>query len=256
MLNTVGKIQSDVDVVGTPGGLLVGVAPGTGQELAMALERMLIMEDAELHPASADWAWIAAHGPRSQDLARAVACKMAGVAFGRIDWTLLGGSALVAPRSEYQASLLAASLEGNGWAKLASPSDWQVLRLETGYPEFGTDYGSNQTPHEASLERRAVAWNKGCYLGQEVVCKQDLRGKARWRLAPIVIDSANPPPVGTPVRSCRETELVGGVTSSAFSSHLGRSVAMARLKSGFTTEGLKLEVDAHSAMVKAYPLGA
>jgi glycine cleavage system aminomethyltransferase T len=99
-----------------------------------------------------------------------------------------------------------------------------------------------------------VAWNKGCYLGQEAVCKQEMRGKARWRLAPMVIDSTNPPPVGTPVHASGQSEPVGGVTSSAFSIRLGQSVAMARLKSVFTTEGLRLEVDGHSAIIKAYPL--
>jgi folate-binding protein YgfZ len=53
---------------------------------------------------------------------------------------------------------------------------------------FGVDFGEHDNPHEASLDRLAVSWTKGCYLGQEVVCMQDMRGKVKRRL--IALDGA------------------------------------------------------------------
>ena len=56
------------------------------------------------------------------------------------------------------------------------------LRVVAGLPLYGVDFGARDNPHEASLDRRAVSWSKGCYLGQEVVCMQDMRGKVKRRL--------------------------------------------------------------------------
>jgi folate-binding protein YgfZ len=250
-LSKVGKIESDVDVVAGRDSLLVGVAPGTGRALYEAFSRMLVMEDAELVVGSAEWSWIMLHGARALELGTLLGQAVPQAAFGFIDWTGLGGVAGVVPRSALGASTALAHTVG--WARVAAPIDWEVLRLESGYPEFGVDYGPAETPHDASLERRAVAWNKGCYLGQEVVCKQDARGKPRWRLVSLSIETSDPPPAGSPVRVPGLDEAVGEVTSSAPSVTESRAVAMARLKSSIATEHGMLEVLGCEAKVASGP---
>jgi folate-binding Fe-S cluster repair protein YgfZ len=98
-----------------------------------------------------------------------------------------------------------------------------------------------------------VAWNKGCYLGQEVVCKQDARGKPRLRTVSLAIETHDPPPAGSPVRAPGLGETVGEITSSATSVTGARAVAMARLKSGFATEDRMLEVLGCEARVASGP---
>jgi len=247
VLSKVGKIQTDVEVVTTGDSLLVSVASGTARALCEALGRMLVMEDAELVDGSADWSWMALHGGRALELAALLAEGVPGARFGSVDWTGLGGVALAVPRSALAET--AALARRVAWARVAQPMDWEVLRLECGYAEFGVDYGSAETPHDASLERRAVAWNKGCYLGQEVVCKQEARGKPRWRLEPLSIETHDPPPRGSPVRAPGSGETVGEVTSSAPSVTESRVVAMARLKSSFGTESTTLDVLGCTAQV-------
>jgi folate-binding protein YgfZ len=246
-LSKVGKIQTDVDVVATPQALLLGVAAGTGRSLRDALDRMLVMEDAELVDGSAQWAWTAIHGVRAAELGAWFGRAVTGAVVAEIDWTSLGGAALVMPRSEVGRG---PRLE-HAWAKVATPEEWEVLRLECGWAEFGVDYGPSETPHDASLERRAVAWNKGCYLGQEVVCKQESLGKPRRRLVSLSIEGQVPPPRGSLVQSPGSDGPAGEITSSAPSREGDRAVAMARLKTTFATEGRELEVLGFPARVRS-----
>ena len=86
---------------------------------------------------------------------------------------------------------------------IGSEPDWQRLRIERAVPAYGTDYDDRDNPHDASLERRAVSWTKGCYLGQEVVCMQDMRGKLKRRIVTLAFDSRDPPAPGAIPRRVR-----------------------------------------------------
>src|SRR5450432_2128106 len=61
-LNKQGKIQSELEIIAVPDGLLVGVSPGVAVKLAEALNKLLDMEDAELSVVSDDYCWADFHG--------------------------------------------------------------------------------------------------------------------------------------------------------------------------------------------------
>ena len=49
---------------------------------------------------------------------------------------------------------------------------WQAFetaRIEAGIPRFGADMDETNLPLECGIESRAVTYNKGCYIGQEVI---------------------------------------------------------------------------------------
>src|SRR6187399_2386263 len=70
-LNKQGKIQSEVEIVATDEGLLVGVSPGAAERLVASLDRFLVMEDAELQDVSANYLWADFHGLGAIALAEA-----------------------------------------------------------------------------------------------------------------------------------------------------------------------------------------
>jgi hypothetical protein len=118
--------------------------------------------------------------------------------------------------------------------RLGSDADWEVFRITEVLGRFGVDFGETDNPHEAALDRRAVSWSKGCYLGQEVVCMQDMRGKLKRRLVALQLDTAGDlPQAGSPVTTNDGAEAVGELTSVARSPVTGRAVALARLKSPY-----------------------
>ena len=237
----VGRILADVVVVVADDCLWVGVPRDRAVSLRAALDAYLVMEDAELADASETHAWALLHG------ADAVACaRSAGAAWAPIDFTGLGGAALVAPLSELDAAI------SRSGATRGDAAAWDVLRLERGVPRFGVDFDEKTYPQEASLERRAVSFQKGCYLGQEVVCRLEMRGHVHRKLVPIVLDGA-PPAIGASVVVAGEA--VGAVTSSARSDRLGRSVGLAMIKHAHAAFGGKVEIDGRVAEIVALPLG-
>ena len=224
LLNKQGKIQSELNVLRTSDGLWASTARGTHEAVLAALDEFLIMEDAELTDASAEHAWLMLHGPLALNVARAVAAdRRAQVA--PIDWTGCGGALLGVERAQL-GSVVDALLE-NAAVVRSTAETWRCVRIAYELPEFGTDFGPRDNPHEASLDRRAVSWTKGCYLGQEVVCMQDMRGKVKRRVVRLEAEGPEPLAIGTPVTANGET--LGEITSSCLAPGGDRFMILARV---------------------------
>jgi folate-binding protein YgfZ len=85
-------------------------------------------------------------------------------------------------------------------AELVDSSAFEVHRIALGVPRGGLDFiYSDAFPHETNMDRlHGVDFDKGCYVGQEVVSRMQHRGTARTRTVRIVLDGAAPEP-GTAV---------------------------------------------------------
>jgi tRNA-modifying protein YgfZ len=245
VLNRQGKIQSVVWVVASEDALWLALAPGTGAVMAEELGRMLIMEDAELAAPAEPHTWFGLHGPEAVAQAASWAERTGGVS-AAIDFTGLGGAALVVPRAR-EALVLEGSpgalLDGEGWAR---------LRLERGLPEFGVDFDDADRPHEAALDRRAVSWSKGCYLGQEVVCMQDMRGKVKRSIRVLDIEAPRDANIaaGARVVAGASGKDLGLVTSMAYSERAGGWRVMAKLVLDGLGAGLRLDAADGSYMAR------
>jgi folate-binding protein YgfZ len=58
----------------------------------------------------------------------------------------------------------------------------EVARIERGVPAFGSELNEDHNPLEAGLID-SISFNKGCYVGQEVVARLNTYDKVRRRLA-------------------------------------------------------------------------
>ncbi len=172
-------------------------------------------------------------------------------AWGAIDWTGLGGAAVVAPRARVSALLAAAVAPADEDVVIGTAADWDRLRVERAVPAYGTDYDDRDNPHDASLERRAVSWTKGCYLGQEVVCMQDMRGKLKRRVVTLALEAGAPSDAATVVDD--EGKDVGEVTSRTFSELYGKSLVLARVSAKALETG-RLFIAGRPAELVATPL--
>lgn len=245
LLSKQGKIQTDFLLLAAPDRLFLTVAEGTAELVRTELDRMLVMEDAELGDVSGELALLTLVGPRAAELARGVGQN--GGAMGEVDRPGLRGAALLVPRAEL--AVVVAALEAAG-AVQPDAAAWQRIRLARGVAAFGADFGPGDNPHEAGLERSAVSWSKGCYLGQEVVFMQDARGKLKRRLVPVSVP-AGLPAVGAELRS-EPGEVVGEVTSVA--PVAGGAVAFARVRAPHFEPGTKLVVAGFPAEVQSGPV--
>lgn len=121
---------------------------------------------------------------------------------------------------------LRAMLEASG-ITMASAERAEIARIEAGVPAWGREMDGETIPQEAMLdELGAIAFDKGCYTGQEVVARIHFRGHVnrhlRWLL------SEAPLPEGAAVRDADGKE-VGDVRSSVLSPARGPlAIAMVR----------------------------
>jgi folate-binding protein YgfZ len=108
--------------------------------------------------------------------------------------------------------------------ELVDERAYDAHRIAAGVPEGGLDFAFGEAfPHDVDMDQLSgVAFDKGCYVGQEVVSRMEHRGTARRRIVQVL--AASPiPPVGAEIVA--GDKPVGVIATSA--DHAG--LAMVRL---------------------------
>ena len=99
-------------------------------------------------------------------------------------------------------------------ADLVDSSAYDAHRIAAGVPRGGLDfiYG-DAFPHETNMDRlHGVDFDKGCYVGQEVVSRMQHRGTARTRTVRILLEDFSPEPGATILAGDR---VIGTLGSTA-----------------------------------------
>ena len=81
-------------------------------------------------------------------------------------------------------------------AEMVDSTAYDAHRIALGVPRGGLDfiYG-DAFPHETNMDRlHGVDFDKGCYVGQEVVSRMQHRGTARTRTVRVILDGGAPEP--------------------------------------------------------------
>ena len=122
----------------------------------------------------------------------------------------------------------------------------EVMRIEQGIPRWGRELTEQIIPIEANLEQRTIDYEKGCYIGQEVISRMKMSGQTNKRLCGVV--SLDDVPLLQPMKLAAHSPAereVGWITSATRSERTGKQIALGYLKRGFNSPGTKL--DAFSA---------
>ena len=124
---------------------------------------------------------------------------------------------------------------------------YETLRIECGIPKYGVDMDENTVVPELGLDEM-ISYNKGCYVGQEIIARIHFRGHVAKKLTGLVFegDRAETLPIGTVPDS--ESELTtsdgkkaGKMTSISFSPKFNKNVALAYVRYEFLTPGTELK---------------
>jgi tRNA-modifying protein YgfZ len=121
---------------------------------------------------------------------------------------------------------VAAEAAGDLGAALVEASEYEAHRITLGAPRGGVDFNYNDTfPHEADMDQlNGIDFEKGCYVGQEVVSRVEHRATARKRVVPVTFEDFAAE-AGVPV-------LAGDIQIGVMGSSVrgsGRGLAMLRL---------------------------
>ena len=178
---------------------------GFGPVLAQGLNRFKIRVKAEIEDRSAAIAAIALRHPGQGGLDADVA---SGIVPVQNDWPGAPGIEFIGDPDAIAG--LAARLAGLGITEIDADA-YEMLRVEAGVPRQGYDIDESTIAQEAFLERDAVSFTKGCFLGQELVCRIDSRGHVNRLLRRLRSDA----PIERGASVFVDDKEVGTVTTSA-----------------------------------------
>ena len=225
VLTAQGRIQGDLTVWREEDNLELVIAADQYDRLIAHFEHFIIMDDVELvllgqEPGAGETA-LGVTGPKvAEVLARIglptlpepMSCTR--VEWNGLDLRVLRGYGLLA--EHYEIWTPAAVLK-HLWQALttggATPVGFAMLdafRIAEGIPAYGIDMVERDLPQETS-QTRALHFNKGCYLGQEIVERIRSRGNVHRHLRSLELSGPLPPP-GTELKL--EAEQAGQITSA------------------------------------------
>jgi tRNA-modifying protein YgfZ len=225
LLTPQGKLDVDFRLLRVGDEVWLDCDPGFGEQLTASLNRFRIRVQCDVTDRSGNWGSLAVRGPNAASSVSALdveapAAPYAHVAFEkarvvRVPWPGGDGFDVVGPPATVATA--ADRLSGAG-VTACSADAYEALRIEVGVPRQGFDLDEKTIPQEAFLERDAVSFTKGCFLGQELVCRIDTRGHVNKYLRRLT-GIADEPPRGAEIVAGEK--VVGTVTSSAANVALG-----------------------------------
>jgi len=212
ILTPKGKMITDLRLLPFEGGGFLLDLPLAGLEGALHhFGKFLNPHFAQLVDRSDELEMLTVLGPEGLELvSRVVGLHLPAPGEGRVSFRagssgpglrVLGNSEVHAPAVDLL--LPTEALEGI-WEQLEDsgimPMDmtsWEILRIERGTPLFGVDMTEETLPVEAGIHGRAIDYQKGCYIGQEVIVRIRDRGKVNKTLRRILFGEVEVPPGGT-----------------------------------------------------------
>jgi len=264
-LDIQGKILADARVFCAEEFFLVDLWESRREKILAHLNRYLIADDVEI----ADWTdqrgILSLQGPKASRLIaellqgdqippRALghrASQIAGAEVSLIRSTHTGEEGcdlLIETKDLLPVALRIAELGKKlslGWIGTKA---LEVLRIESGIPRYGIDMDENNLLLETGLEQ-AVSFDKGCYLGQEVIERIHSRGHINRRLGGMVLEGDVPAERGDAVRAGEKE--IGKVTSSAFSPVRKAVLALGYVHRDYLKAGTPVTVEVQGKNVPA-----
>jgi len=116
---------------------------------------------------------------------------------------------------------------------------FEVLRVEAGIPKYRIDMDEKTIPIEAGIWD-ALSFEKGCYVGQEVIARIKWRGHVNRHLVGIEIEGDNMPSYKDKIY--REDKEIGYLTSPVFSYLRNKIVSMGYIRREFKEPGNKVRI--------------
>jgi folate-binding protein YgfZ len=221
VLNAQGRIQGDLHVAREGDALYLTIAADQYEKLLAHLERFIIMDDVELTPLSESALGLA--GPLTADLLARLGLPApqepltsASAAWNGQQIRVVRAYGALAPHYELwvravQIPALWQALVEAG-AHPVGAASLEAFRIVEGIPAYGIDIAERDLPQETS-QMRALSFNKGCYLGQEIVERIRSRGSVHRHLRSLELFGAVPT-VGAAL-TLEGGAVVGQITSTA-----------------------------------------
>jgi len=261
LLNSKARVLADLHLYAEQDSLLVDTGESPASHVKEILDRFIITEDVQIQDSSQDLVQLTVQGPRSSQAINEVLGPEAQD-LKQLEQKTLGPSTIIARdrtgQTGYDIILPALEAEPVWHGFLLNGGDLglnpvgsqalEILRLEAGYPKYSTDIDENTIILEAGF-KDAINFNKGCYLGQEVVARATHIGRVNKQLVRLEIETKNS--VSPRSKLMSDGREAGFITSAAFSPGLGRVASLGYANREFAKEGTKVNVQSGETSLPA-----
>ena len=261
LLNSKARVLADLHLYAQPDSLLIDTGESPASHVKEILDRFIITEDVQIQDSSQDLVQLTVQGPRSSQAINEVLGPEAQD-LKQLEQKTLGPSTIIARdrtgQTGYDIILPALEAEPVWHGFLLNGGDLglnpvgsqalEILRLEAGYPKYSTDIDENTIILEAGF-KDAINFNKGCYLGQEVVARATHIGRVNKQLVRLEIETKNS--VSPRSKLMSDGREAGFITSAAFSPGLGRVASLGYANREFAKEGTKVNVQSGETSLPA-----
>jgi folate-binding protein YgfZ len=230
ILNAKGKTDAHIFVFASRESFLLDAAAEVREALKIRLERYVIADDVQLDDVTDEFSLFHVLSPQAPvlDSGRHLSVRR----FAEPGWDVWVEAA------QHGALLQELSLR---WT-LCDCNAAEVLRIEQGIPRWGRELTNEIIPIEANLEQRTIDYQKGCYIGQEVISRIKMSGQTNKRLCGLIslnnIALQSGMKLVAPSASGKEA---GWITSATRSLRLGKEIALGYVKRGFNNPATNLE---------------
>jgi folate-binding protein YgfZ len=253
LLSAKGRIEADLYLWCFAEHFLIDTEPELREKALQHIRRYIIADQVELEDITAQTAAIGVEGPGAAAVLGAVGAPICDeymhVAWG--EHTVAGVTSTGQPGFRIycgasEAGAIVERLEAAG-AKRVSAEAARVVRIENGKPRYGEDIRETSLAQETQ-QMHAVSFNKGCYLGQEIVERIRAQGHVNKKLVRLELDGCEPAAPGTKLKAVDAD--AGEITSAVFSPELGKVAAMGYVRTAFTDAGTVLRAGEVEARVR------
>lgn len=255
-LSQQGKVLGDCRVLTSDDRFIVDIWEPLKPKIFAHLHRYLVADEVEIADLSDRCAILSIQGPKSEtlleellprdqqpqtNLAHSIA-EVGGVEMRICRYSHTGedGFDLMIPLADVESMARELTEIASTYsARWVGTDAYEILRIEAGIPRYGADITDDNLILETGLTH-AVSFNKGCYLGQEVVERIRSRGHVNKNLTGLIIGGKKPPPAGSKILSGEKE--IGTVTSSVYSPAFDSPIALGYVHRDHRSRGTQLLV--------------
>ena len=255
LLSHIGRMQGDLTVFAIKGKLLIRTDPEQARRIIDLLNNSIVSEDVQVKDQTDGLSLIALNGPKARLTLEKVFGAIPALSLYDMLEVLFSGIQILLTKMAYtgeegyeifcpvqHAKEVFMSLISTGkdfGLRLVGSEALNSLRIEAGVPKYGIDMDETIIPLEARLEN-AIHYNKGCYVGQEVIAR--VKRQALWRklLVGLEVERDQPPVKGDKIFNGRKE--VGWVTSGIVSPTFKKTIALGYVQRDFTAPGTELSI--------------
>ena len=265
MLTNRGKIISDMKVCAFEDGIGITTNAETTEILFKELDKYIIADDVNLEDCTDRTGVIALHGPQSIPLVQTgLGIDVTGLEEYHSVCHEVEGRLIACLRSDETGEIgyeLCVTAELMGWlwdTLLAKGREFDTkpiglkalnsLRIEAGIPRYGSELTDSVIPLEAELEH-AIDFEKGCYIGQEIVARMEYRGHPNRLLRGLEVECDTPPGQGDLIFG--DGKEIGWITSAVTSPTLAKTIALGYVRMTYTDAGSKVKIITANESVNA-----